>query len=107
MSTTTRESHVRWALSLAMLGLGALSIYGCQESAKPGATTMAAANATPEKGGAQIWSENCARCHNLRPPTQYSGAEWAVIVHHMRIRADLTTTEQKKVTEFLKSASGS
>jgi len=56
------------------------------------------------RGGSQLWSENCARCHNMRPPTTYSDAEWEVAMHHMRIRAQLTAEEYKAILEFLKSA---
>lgn len=56
------------------------------------------------KGGSQLWSENCARCHNMRSPSSYSDAEWDVVMHHMRIRAQLTAEEHKAILEFLKSA---
>jgi hypothetical protein len=54
--------------------------------------------------GEELWSTNCLRCHNIRPPTMYSDAQWDVIVHHMRIRANITGQEQRAIVEFLKSA---
>lgn len=54
--------------------------------------------------GEELWSNNCMRCHNVRPPTMYSGAQWDVIVHHMRLRANITGQEQRAIVEFLKSA---
>lgn len=54
--------------------------------------------------GEELWSNNCLRCHNIRPPTMYSNAQWDVIVHHMRIRANITGQEQRAIVEFLKSA---
>ena len=56
------------------------------------------------KSGNQLWSENCVRCHNARSPSAYSRAQWDVIVHHMRLRANLTAEEARKVAEFLKAA---
>ena len=56
------------------------------------------------KPGVQLWTENCARCHNLRPPASQSDREWSVISHHMRVRANLTKEEYEKILEFLKSA---
>lgn len=53
---------------------------------------------------AELWSNNCMRCHNIRPPTMYSDAQWDVIVHHMRLRANITGQEQRAIVEFLKSA---
>jgi len=54
--------------------------------------------------GEELWSNNCLRCHNIRPPTMYSDAQWEVIVHHMRLRANITGQEQRAIVEFLKSA---
>jgi cytochrome c5 len=54
--------------------------------------------------GEELWSNNCLRCHNIRPPTMYNNAQWDVIVHHMRIRANITGQEQRAIVAFLKSA---
>jgi len=54
--------------------------------------------------GEELWSNNCMRCHNIRPPTMYSDAQWDVIVHHMRLRANITGQEQRAIVAFLKSA---
>jgi cytochrome c5 len=59
---------------------------------------------TSGKAGPQLWSENCARCHNLRTPEGYSDAQWDIIVHHMRLRANLTGQEARKIAEFLKAS---
>ena len=56
------------------------------------------------KSGAQLWSENCTRCHNTPPPSIYSDAQWEVVGEHMRYKANLTDQEVKKVVAFLKSA---
>jgi hypothetical protein len=54
--------------------------------------------------GEELWSNNCMRCHNMRPPTMYSDAQWDVIVHHMRLRANITGQEQRAIVQFLKSS---
>ena len=54
--------------------------------------------------GEELWSNNCMRCHNIRPPAMFSNAQWDVIVHHMRLRANITGQEQRAIVEFLKSA---
>ncbi len=56
------------------------------------------------KTGAQIWGENCIRCHNAADPSTFSDVEWDVAAMHMQIRANLTPDETKKVIEFLKSS---
>ena len=60
-------------------------------------------SSAPEKGGAQLWGENCNRCHNIRSPSNYSPAQWEVVMMHMRVRANLTPEERKKILEFLKA----
>jgi len=94
----------------SLLGLFAVALFvaGCRtshtehaEAAKAGTATQVASSG---KGGAQLWTENCIRCHNIRSPSIYSDGEWEVAMHHMRIRANLTAEEHKKILEFLKSA---
>ena len=55
--------------------------------------------------GQQLWSMNCQRCHNMRSPIMYSNAQWDVIVHHMRVRANLTGADARAIADFLKSGS--
>ena len=54
-----------------------------------------------EKSGAQLWGENCVRCHNAPGPGQFSDPAWDVIGLHMRTRANLTATETDKIIAFL------
>lgn len=58
-----------------------------------------------EKSGAQLWGENCNRCHNAPSMDQYSKDQWGIISAHMRIRANVTTDEIKKITSFLQGQS--
>ena len=114
---------MRWRRTLprllAMLA-GAALLCGCaahESSPPPAADAGAPAKAsggplsaifgpTPEKSGAQLWEDNCTRCHYVRPPNYYSAAQWAVVVRHMRSRANLTGAEERKVTAFLQAGSG-
>lgn len=57
-----------------------------------------------EKSGAQLWGETCNRCHIAPSPADYNDTDWETISLHMRIRANLTEYESKKIEEFLKSA---
>ena len=56
------------------------------------------------KGRAQLWAENCPRCHNARPATFYTLREWEVTMHHMRVRCALTAVEHKKIMEFFEAS---
>ena len=56
------------------------------------------------KSGAQLWGENCNRCHNTPDPKIYSDDQWDAAIEHMRQKAFLTNTEINKIRVFLKSA---
>ncbi len=82
---------------------------GCHNSkATPEQSTVEAVatvgSAQPIKGGAQVWAQNCIRCHNLRQPHERGDREWEAIVFHMRVRANLTAEEHRLIVEFLKAA---
>lgn len=55
------------------------------------------------KTGTQLWGENCGRCHNAPGPGEFSTANWDIISRHMRVRAQITSTEEKKIIDYLKS----
>ena len=109
LSTSRRLVVLGVAVSASLL-----LIVGCQTAGTGGATTAGASTApatwftktnASEKGGAQLWSETCSHCHNLRSPSTYGPAQWEVAVYDMRVRAHLTGEEQRKILEFLKAAS--
>jgi len=56
------------------------------------------------KSGAQLWGENCIRCHNSPDPKTYSDDQWDAAAEHMRQKAILTDVEITKIKAFLKSA---
>jgi len=100
--------------------LAGVALYGCTSQQNPSAGQSSApsapgANSTtqptfalfgtpPEKSGVQMWADNCARCHNSRPLNEFSAAQWDVVVHHMRLRANLTGDEAQKIVAFLQSS---
>jgi len=57
-----------------------------------------------DRSGAQLWGENCSRCHNIRPPQGLTDAQWELAGMHMRTRANLTAVETHKIVDFLKTA---
>jgi cytochrome c len=56
-----------------------------------------------DKSGAQLWAENCNRCHNAPGPGEFNNANWDIVGTHMQVRANLTKTQIDKVIDFLKS----
>ncbi len=104
---TTRRA---WCTIWLALAISVLAGTACRSPQK-GDSDKAAADAEivlapmpiNERGGAQLWGDNCTRCHNSRSPTEFSDAQWEVIAHHMRVRANLTAYEHEKILQFLKS----
>lgn len=57
-----------------------------------------------QKSGAELWAQNCIRCHNIPSPTAYNNDEWETIGLHMRERANMTNEQISKIVEFLQTA---
>lgn len=53
--------------------------------------------------GAQVYSNNCGRCHNARSSAERTDADWIPIVMHMRARANLTREEARAVLAYLQA----
>jgi hypothetical protein len=113
----TAHSHKNWTAALIITAaafVGAWFVSGCASGDAPPSAGAAAPSTQPShagmfestshKSGNQLWSENCSRCHNIRPPEYYSDAQWDIIVHHMRLRANLSGEEQRKISEFLRAS---
>ncbi len=54
--------------------------------------------------GATTWGNNCARCHEMRSPTEFRDDIWKPITAHMRLRAGLTGEQQRDVLAFLQAS---
>jgi hypothetical protein len=97
----------RLCAAALLLGLSASWLFADPKSGRSTSTDSSEAVAEDSYmglSGEELWSNNCLRCHNIRPPTMYSDAQWDVIVHHMRLRANITGQEQRAIVAFLKSA---
>lgn len=92
-------------IAILLPALALALVAGCSHGSSPALAETAQTAAVPEKGGAELWAENCSRCHNFRPPQSYSEAQWHAVVHHMRLRANLTGEEARSITAFLQAAS--
>ena len=106
------KTNPKLFLILAAGVLGLVLYNGCSSNqSATGPTTQPEAapkfalfGPPPKKSGVELWSDNCARCHNLRPPEEFSGSQWATIVHHMRLRANLSGEEAREITKFLQAS---
>jgi hypothetical protein len=80
---------------LAMYGF--LSLVGSNRAADADSQTDAL------KRGAQLWTENCTMCHEVKPRISFAAAKLDAIKRHMREEADLSQEEQEALLSFLKS----
>ena len=103
---TTLNSSLLAALLLLFVSTtcNLLAEPKANQKATPHSSDVVSSDSYMGLSGEELWSNNCLRCHNIRPPTMYSNAQWDVIVHHMRLRANITGQEQRAIVEFLKSA---
>lgn len=67
------------------------------------ATARAQLNPALIGEGATLWGNNCGRCHNIRPTTERSDAEWAIVMKHMRARANLTRHQADAILAYLQA----
>ena len=108
------KSNPKIVILLALAGaVAGIALDGC--TSQPAPTTQsdtataepafALFGPPPKRSGVELWSDNCARCHNSRPLNEFSGAQWSVIVHHMRLRANLSGEESREIIKFLQASS--
>jgi mono/diheme cytochrome c family protein len=67
-------------------------------------SSCTASEAALSQQGAQLWAQNCLRCHNAPSPKAYNDEEWDAIVNHMQKVAGFTVKDADKMSEFLQSA---
>ena len=96
------------AAALILLPLASATwelLAGTKENAERKSETNSnlTSEASSQLSGQELWSMNCQRCHNMRSPIMYDATQWQVIVHHMRIRANITGADARAIAEFLKS----
>ena len=80
-------------LTILVITFSSLLFNGCSVSKKVG-----------DKSGAQLWGENCARCHNAPAPGEFNNDNWEIVGQHMQVRANITKPDIDKIVGFLKSA---
>ncbi|MDQ7065386.1 MAG: cytochrome c [candidate division KSB1 bacterium] len=91
----TSEKSSSWKGLLTVIAISGLLVV---------LTNCAGNTPIKQQPGAQLWGDNCIRCHNIRPPANLTDAQWEVAVMHMRTRANLTAVEAEKIIEFLKAS---
>jgi hypothetical protein len=107
MKTNWRYLGALVPLSLVLTGSLWDALAGSSERSETTADSGDGVKSESSAGlsGEELWSNNCQRCHNLRSPASQTPVQWQVIVHHMRVRANITGADARAIADFLKSAS--
>jgi len=87
---TNRIKKTTWVMIAGMGMVMMVIMNSCVESKLVAAKT-----------GAQLWAENCQRCHNTPSPSSFSHEQWVTIGLHMQTRANITDKEKDKIVTFL------
>jgi hypothetical protein len=53
--------------------------------------------------GAHLWSIYCNQCHNARPGSQFSPAQWDAITMHMKTLSNMPAKDMRAIKAFLQS----
>lgn len=90
-------TYIRVALAVWVAGAAAFSplpSYAAAEEAKAGVPAPSVAR------GKKVWTQNCARCHEMRDPKDLTDREWPAVIRHMRVRGGLTGQEERDLFEL-------
>jgi mono/diheme cytochrome c family protein len=96
-------------MKLWMLGVGIAGLISIIAASAPLSSAQQSTSSEAERRalflrGAQLWPVYCNTCHNARPGSEFSPAEWGMILMHMRTQANLTAYDARAVLEYLRSS---
>ncbi len=106
--------HMTMVLALLAAACGAGGFYGCAagKASIPTAEELGAAGAIPRgadldalRRGRAVLVTECAVCHRLFLPEEYSPEQWRGIVARMARRASLTGDQAADLLLYLSAAS--
>jgi len=86
--------HLAKILALAIAGL-TLSVAAMAEESKTEKQQMFL-------DGARLWPVYCSQCHNSRPVSEFSPAQWDIIMMHMRTQSNMPAKDARAIKEYLK-----
>jgi cytochrome c len=83
-----------WMAGAAVATTSLPSFAAAEAEAKAGVPAPSVAR------GKKAWTENCARCHDMRDPKDLTDREWPAVIRHMRVRGGLTGQEERDLFEL-------
>lgn len=112
MNRKSKEHRLASKLCPAILAAGMLA--GCTtpeprraNDKPPAPASEAAPNGNEDKavvGATALWAQKCSQCHYARAPDTFSPTQWEIIMFHMRVRANLTVEEHRRILSLFKPA---
>jgi len=86
--------------------LVAATIAAIAMLSNPVIRSATAEDQTPEQRhmlieGAHLWSIYCNQCHNARPGSQFSPAQWDAITMHMKTLSNMPAKDMRAIKAFL------
>lgn len=82
----------------------ALLIFACSPKTSPTTSTSQTAKIelTPDLIAAKMsYENNCAKCHELFKPKDYTAEQWKPILVSMQKKAKITDQEREKIYTYL------
>lgn len=87
-------------IALVLIGV---TIYSCSPKVTPQVTEIKK-ELTPELAeGKSLYENNCAKCHKLYSPSDFSKESWKPIVASMQIKAGLNDAQGNSIYNYLTS----
>jgi cytochrome c5 len=85
---------------IALIIIG-VTIYSCSPKVAPQVTEIKQ-DLTPELAeGKSLYENNCANCHKLYSPSDFSKEDWKPIVASMQIKAKLNDAQGNSIYNYL------
>ena len=93
-----------WVLGVGIAALISIIAASASLSSAQQGTSSEAERRALFLRGAQLWPVYCNTCHNARPGSEFSPAEWQMILMHMRTQANLPAHDAQAILEYLRSS---
>jgi cytochrome c5 len=82
----------------------AIALYSCggtKSTTPPMVEAKTVSSSSEIAEGKGLYESNCAKCHQLYAPSDFSKEQWKPIVHRMQKKAHLTDPEGLKIYNYL------
>ncbi|MFM9987511.1 cytochrome c [Flavobacterium sp.] len=88
-------------IAVAILGI---FLYSCSPKVIAPVTEVKKVELTPElAAGRTLYENNCAKCHKLYSPTNFSEQDWKPILVRMQKKARLDDAQMVEISNYIYS----